>query len=378
MDSSKIPENFIKIRKPSIPKFSNLNAISNKNYDSAKKENSPQSIAIKQIIIKNQENSNPIDKLNVIDDKNQINKLTKFNIPEKLEKLPILEKKRPFKKEFKKSKSLAPKTSSLPKLKKQFSLNGVNTSTPNKNTPSKKNKQFLKMNSYSENKNNFYSLRKVRKINSIKIPERPCSPKKNIFKFSDFYKKSKDDDISARKIYDHYIEQESKKIIKPINNFTLFIEKKYKIPKNRFKKIYCLDNEYLHRLKEIKCNKYIAFKKDFDIKEYQNALLEMMSDKLDGNRLFCLQQDFQKFNEKLERGCASPKGRFSNLAEKISCHAPLYLINKLKKIDQDNLKAKAKRYKIRSRSMDENDNFDIDYQMNGINNSVLPILNRKK
>ena len=104
----------------------------------------------------------------------------------------------------------------------------------------------------------------------------------------------------------------------------------------------------------------------------------MMSDKLDGNRLFCLQQDFQKFNEKLERGCASPKGRFSNLADKISCHAPLYLINKLKKIDQDNLKAKAKRYKIRSRSMDENDNFDIDYQMNGINNSVLPILNRKK
>ena len=368
MDDTKISENSIKIKQPLIQKLSNLNTTSKNNTNSAKKKDSSQNISINNITFRNPENNNSTNQLNIIQDNNPVNQITKFNLNKKLEKFPIVERYPLKQNVLKKTKSQNPITSNFPKLENRFSLNNINSLSVNKNILPKNYKSFRKINSYSymiKNNNNISNLPKQN------------SSKKKLFKFSEFYKKSKDKDISARKIYDHYIGQESKKIIKPISNFTKFIEKKFKIPKNRFKKIYCLDKDYLQNLKEMKCNKYIAFKKDFEIKEYQNALLEMMSKKLDRDRLYCLQQDFQKFNEILDRGCVSPKGRFSNLADKISNHAPLYLINKLKKLDQENLKVKAKRYKLHSRSVDDNNIFDIDSMLNGINISVLPILEKK-
>ena len=377
MENSIASEKSIKIRKSSIENLSNLNAKSNKIFNSAKKGDSSRNDIIKQIIIKDPANdNNPINKKNSF---KSIDKINKFSVYKKLEKFPILGKNLPKNKEFKKMKSMVPITSNLPKLKNQFSLNNINQSLSSKNIIREKNKSYRKINSYSgmikKDGDNIYNLRKIK---SLKICNKPYSAQKKLSQFSDFYKKSKNEDVSARNIYDYYIGQESINKIKPISNFTKFIEKKYKIPKNRFKKIYCLDNEYLQRLKEMKCNKYIAFKKDFEIKEYQNALLEILSSKLDRERLYCLQQDFQKFNEKIERGCVSPKGRFSFLADKINNHAPLYLINKLKKMDQENLKAKAKRYNLRSRSMDENGNFYINSSSNGKNNLSLPILNKRK
>ena len=147
--------------------------------------------------------------------------------------------------------------------------------------------------------------------------------------------------IPAKKIYEYYISQESKNIIKPIKNFDKFIKRKYRDPKKRFNKIYCINKSYLQRTKEIKNNKFIALKKDFDIDEYQNAILLFLQNRVDIKNLHILIQNYKDFNEKINRKF-SPKGRFTNLANKIRNNAPTYLINKLKDLDKNKLVKRAK------------------------------------
>ena len=187
-------------------------------------------------------------------------------------------------------------------------------------------------------------------------------PKKNAykyrpFKFSKFYKLSKKRNVSARNIYEYYISEEIKdnKIFDPIDNFTKFIEKKYKNPNKKFNKLYGFNKPYLVRLQEIKNNNSIAYKEDFDLKEYQNILCGMIRKRVRNDNIYILKEDFKKFNEKLEKGFLSYKGRFTQLAEKIRYNAPSYLVDKLKKLDEDKLKAKARYFKIKLNKKKDND-----------------------
>ena len=147
--------------------------------------------------------------------------------------------------------------------------------------------------------------------------------------------------IPVKKIYDYYISQESKNIIKTITNFDKFFKKKYKDPKKRFNKIYCINQSYIRRTKEIKNNNKIAFKDDFDIDEYQNALLQFLQNRVDLANLLSLGQNYKEFNEKINQKF-SFKGRYTDLANRIKNHAPTYLINKLRDLDKNKLIKRAK------------------------------------
>ena len=170
------------------------------------------------------------------------------------------------------------------------------------------------------------------------------SPKKiSLFNLPSIYKSksNKKNDIPVKKIYEYIIKKEKKNIIKPIKNFEKFINKKYKDPKMRFNKIYCINQSYIKHTKLLKNNRKIAYKKDFDINEYQNAILRFLENRVDSINLNNLGQNYREFNEKMNRKF-SPKGRFTNLANKIMNHAPNYLVDKLKELDKKKLIKRAK------------------------------------
>ena len=170
------------------------------------------------------------------------------------------------------------------------------------------------------------------------------NPKKiSLFNLPSIYKSksNKKKDIPVKKIYEYIIKKEKKNIIKPIKNFEKFINKKYKDPKMRFNKIYCINQSYIKHTKLLKNNRKIAYKKDFDINEYQNAILRFLENRVDSINLNNLGQNYREFNEKMNRKF-SPKGRFTNLANKIMNHAPNYLVDKLKELDKKKLIKRAK------------------------------------
>ena len=89
---------------------------------------------------------------------------------------------------------------------------------------------------------------------------------------------------------------EIKQNVKPIDNFTKFIEAKDIYFQNKLNKLYCIDSSYTNNLNEIKNNNSIAFKEDFDIQDYQKILLGMVKKRIDQDSLFDLKQNFKSFN----------------------------------------------------------------------------------
>jgi len=195
------------------------------------------------------------------------------------------------------------------------------------------------------------------------------------FKHSKFYQYSKHRNVSAKKIYEHYILEEIKQNVIPIDNFTKFIEKKFNSPQNKLNKLYSIDKSYSNNIEEIKSNKYIAYKEDFNIEEYQKILLGMVKKRINQNSLFYLKQNFKKFNEKLLRGYEVHKGRYTKLADKIRNCAPIYLVNKLKKLDDEKIRERAKYFGVNLNKKKEIDTFDqFEYY---IKNKFIPNIDLK-
>ncbi len=183
------------------------------------------------------------------------------------------------------------------------------------------------------------------------------------FKFSRFYHYSKGRNVSAKQIYEHYISEEYHRNFYPIDDFTKFIEKKFNSPKNKLNKLYGINKSYMNNIEEIKNNNSIAFKEDFNIQEYQKILMGMVKKRISKNTLFDLQHNFQKFNEKILNGFTAHKGRYTKLAEKLIECAPIYLINRLKKLDDDKKIEKAKYFKvnINKQKQEENLSDELEY-----------------
>ena len=86
----------------------------------------------------------------------------------------------------------------------------------------------------------------------------------------------------------------------------------------------------------------------------------MIKKRVRNDNIYILKEDFKKFNEKLNNGFLSHKGRFSQLAEKIRYNAPSYLVDKLKKLDEEKIKAKARYFNI---NLNKKKDADIDYAL---------------
>lgn len=221
---------------------------------------------------------------------------------------------------------------------------------------------------------------KIEKLSGDLLPKRKPY-KYRPFKFSKFYKLSKNRNVSARNIYEYYISEEIKddNIPDAIDNFTKFIEKKYRNPNKKFDKLYGIKKSHLVRLQEIKNNNSIAYKEDFDLKEYQNILCGMIKKRVRNDNIYILKEDFKKINEKLNKGFLSHKGRFSQLAEKIRYNAPSYLVDKLKKLDEEKIKAKARYFNI---NLNKKKDADIDYALEDfdyyLENKFVPNIDAKE
>ena len=178
------------------------------------------------------------------------------------------------------------------------------------------------------------------KTNSKKNEKQPLL--NSSIKYSKFYNYSKRRNVSARKIYEYYINEEINQNYTPIDDFTKFIGQKYNSIQNKLNRLYGIDKIFLNNLEELKTNKSLAYKDDFKIQEYQKILLGMLKKRIGPTSLFSLKQNFKKFNEKILRGFESHKGRYSKLADKIRDFAPIHLINKLHELDNEKIKEKAK------------------------------------
>ena len=161
------------------------------------------------------------------------------------------------------------------------------------------------------------------------------SPSKTIYKTSEnkldsFLKLSRNKKITAREILSHYLN----------DNYTHVncqtIKKKHGqnfwFPK--LEQLYKSDKKLQYKLDEIKQNSSIAYKDDFNIKEYQATLINLIRGKCSQKGLNILEKRYKNFNEKIF-GYLVPKGKYINLAYKLKDHLSYESFQKLKKMDRN-------------------------------------------
>ena len=159
--------------------------------------------------------------------------------------------------------------------------------------------------------------------------------------FSKFFYKSQNKNITSKRIYHHYIKEEERDKVEPIKPFLRGgVPRSIKELKNLYK-----DNaKFQRRLNELKFNRTIAFKDDFNVLEYQSTLIKLLYKRISLKNLYDLQKEFIVFNEK-NFGFVGPKGRFTNMAEKIKYNIPFYLYEKIRQLDTDKLISRYNYYK---------------------------------
>ena len=191
------------------------------------------------------------------------------------------------------------------------------------------------------------SIYKLSKINLNKYPMTRInngqnnknlknSPYSKIHKHSKFFRQSKKKDISSQTIYKYYINKSSSEVILPVKNYDKLFDNKRTTVVEKLKRIYCENENFDFIIQELKDNRKLAFKDDFDVEEYQNALLEILEKRISHKNLVNLQDDFRELNKKLYN-VFEPKGRFTFLAEKLRYNLPSFLIEKLRQLDKDSI-----------------------------------------
>lgn len=197
----------------------------------------------------------------------------------------------------------------------------------------------------------------------------------DIPKHSRFFKISQNNSVSARRVYNHYLRKSrEEKITQPIKNYKRFFDDKSRSFLQKLSRIYCENKNFLSIVKELKDNNRLAYKKDFDIEEYQSTIIELMDQRVSQKYIFDLQNEYRALNKKLD-GVIEPKGRFTLLAEKLRYNLPSYLLEKMRKLDKEAILSRMKYYnkfkyfrkgnKLRSR-FNENSN---DKNKNSLDNN---------
>ena len=213
------------------------------------------------------------------------------------------------------------------------------------------NNNFSRTNSMNKNwSNSSLKISKI-KLNDLSLEKKP-SKKLNVslscknttnttffgIKYSRFFKLSQKNRITARKIYHHYLEKSvgGGYFTEPIKNFEKFIRSKSQNFMEKLSRIYCENQKFSSMLREIKDNRRIAMKKDFDIREYQATLVELLEKRVSPKNLIDLQDGYRALNKKIEK-VIEPRGRYTLLAEKLRYNLPSYLLEKFKQMDRDTI-----------------------------------------
>lgn len=175
----------------------------------------------------------------------------------------------------------------------------------------------------------------------------------DIPKHSHFFKIAQKDNISAKRIYKHYLNKSAGEIVKPIKNYKKFFDNRSKSYLEKLSRIYCENRNYLGIIKELKDNNLIAFKDDFNIEEYQSTLIELMDQRVSPKYLLDLQNDYRTLDRKFF-GLIEPKGRFTILADKLRYNLPLYLLERFKQLDKESVLSRMRYYNKFKKFQNEN------------------------
>ena len=117
----------------------------------------------------------------------------------------------------------------------------------------------------------------------------------------------------------------------------------------------------------------IAYKKDFNIENYQNTLLKVLKKRVSEKNYFKLQTSFKKFNER-NFGMFEPKGRFVVLAEKLKDFLSREIYENMKRADRNYLLYLGKKEEQMHQSEIESKNKEIFYKKL---NKTLRVFNKK-
>ena len=200
--------------------------------------------------------------------------------------------------------------------------------------------------------------------------------KKKKDKIQAFLLKSKKEKTSANDIIIHYLKENQKDSTKniPLSNFKKYLETiDYRKFNYGLNKIYGNTDKFLRRIEEIKKNNVIAYKKDFNIENYQNTLLKVLKKRVSEKNYFKLQASFKKFNER-NFGMFEPKGRFVVLAEKLKDFLSREIYENMKRADRNYLLYLGKKEEQMHQSEIESKNKEIFYKKL---NKTLRVFNKK-
>ena len=218
-------------------------------------------------------------------------------------------------------------SSTLSKIKTHSLLNITQDNNINNNfnkTASFK-EHFKKMN---KTKANFKKSAYTFYNHQNKIPHKKLENKNS------FLKKSMKKSISASNIYDHYLRQNDLDINKPQkSDFAEYLKSNNSKFNYGLKKIYSIPKSFSNLIEEIKKNKAIAYKKDFDIQEYQSTLIRLLRKRISDKFLESLENKYSLFNER-NFGVIIFRGRFVTLANKLKDHLTRANREKIKMLDK--------------------------------------------
>ena len=217
--------------------------------------------------------------------------------------------------------------------------------TKNTNTNDETSKEAKSFNNFYNSKSTIYKISKIKlnnypmsKINETQNKKRQAyNPRvSSIPKHSPFFHQSQSDAVGTQTIYKYYLNKSSSDITLPVKNFNKLFKDKTHSVYEKLKRIYCENKNFEALIRELKDNRKLAFKDDFDIEEYQNMLLELLEKRVSQKHLIDLQDDYRELNKKLF-DVFEPKGRFTFLAEKLRYNLPSFLLEKMKQLDKDSI-----------------------------------------
>ena len=217
--------------------------------------------------------------------------------------------------------------------------------TKNTNTNDETSKEAKSFNNFYNSKSTIYKISKIKlnnypmsKINETQNKKRQAyNPRvSSIPKHSPFFHQSQSDSVGTQTIYKYYLNKSSSDITLPVKKFNKLFKDKTHSVYEKLKRIYCENKNFEALIRELKDNRKLAFKDDFDIEEYQNMLLELLEKRVSQKHLIDLQDDYRELNKKLF-DVFEPKGRFTFLAEKLRYNLPSFLLEKMKQLDKDSI-----------------------------------------
>lgn len=237
-------------------------------------------------------------------------------------------------------------------------MNEIN-SMPNLQKNKKRSQGLLTLLPSAKKKYNKKSIRNLQNIQKIRelerhnhtlsLPQIASVPSMRAFGS----KKKKYNERSAKDIYQYYLDKDDNEVDLDEKNIEKILKQK-KIPKNKLKlyDLYNINQNFVKKIKELKKNREIAYKKDFKVEEYQDTLIKLLDGKISNQNLSKLNQNFISLNERnnSEGGHRKKihKGKWQILAQRIEHFAPKYLVEKFNSLGEKRQPKVIKRQSIDS------------------------------